>query len=323
MKLAVVVIARNEERHIAACLARARASLAAAGGGELLLVDAGSTDKTASLAARVQGVRVAKLERPPYHAAVARNHGLALVDADVVQFVDGDMVLDTGWLRRAVRELQSTRAAAVDGWLEERGLHTSLWNATFGLDWPRDSGPVDRLGGAAAWRSAALQSLGGFDESLTVGEDPDLALRARAAGMVLHRSARSMASHDLGLAGARDWWNRALSVGRSRREVARRHVAAGPPLKRAALAAGMVLAAPLLALSHPVLGAAAALALVARLTRFTLRDLRRGVPLSQAMAHGLHLVLVPLPVLLGALKAPRGRGPKASSPRRSRSAITA
>lgn len=44
--IGAVVIARNEERTIQACLAAAREGLAAVGGGDLLMVDSASADRT-------------------------------------------------------------------------------------------------------------------------------------------------------------------------------------------------------------------------------------------------------------------------------------
>lgn len=83
LPLTVVVLTRDEERHIAACLAAARALAPAA----VLVLDSGSTDGTVA-AARAAGARV---EARPFDGyANQRNAALALVATDWVYFVDAD-----------------------------------------------------------------------------------------------------------------------------------------------------------------------------------------------------------------------------------------
>lgn len=307
MSFAVVVIARNEARTIRACLEGARVALERVGGGDLILVNAGSSDSTAAIARTIEDVRVIDLQGPRFHAAVARNRGLDAVDAAFVQFLDGDMVIDADWLKRAASALEVSGAAAVDGWLIERDLDGQPWNATFGLDWPRTRGEVQRLGGAAMWRTEPLRSLGGFDESLCVGEDPDLSLRACEAGHALLRLPVPMATHDLGLRGPRDWWRRAMSVGRSRSVVAERHAGSRSVLRRTRIEAALIAGAAIAAPFAPALTLAVLAGLVARTARLALRDRKNGRGRAQSLIHGLHLVLLPLPVALGSFRAGAAR----------------
>jgi len=301
MRIAVVVIARNEQATIAGCLESSRVALEAAGGGEILLVDAGSTDQTAQIARSMPGVRVLHVRNQPFHAAVARNFGLRAANADIVQFLDGDMLMERDWLVRARAALRSSSVAAVDGWLQERRLKEQPWNATFGLDWPMDQGDVARMGGAAAWRRESIEALGGFDEDLPLGEDPDLSLRARAEGMRLVRLPVWMASHDLDLRSLRDWWRRAVAVGRSRRLVASRHRVARAPLRRIFAEAAITTTCLIASILWLPLAAAIGGLGVARIVRFIRRGLEHGHDLRTSAIHAVHLAAVPVPVALGAL----------------------
>jgi glycosyltransferase involved in cell wall biosynthesis len=83
LPLTIVVLLHDEVQHIHACLAAARALHPA----EMLVLDDGSSDATAALAAAA-GARVA--HRPFDGFASQRNAALALVTTEWVYFVDAD-----------------------------------------------------------------------------------------------------------------------------------------------------------------------------------------------------------------------------------------
>jgi glycosyltransferase involved in cell wall biosynthesis len=83
MPLTVVVLTRDEDRHIAACLEATRALRPAA----TLVIDSGSADATGALA-EAAGARV--VVRPFDGYASQRQAALALVETEWVYFVDAD-----------------------------------------------------------------------------------------------------------------------------------------------------------------------------------------------------------------------------------------
>lgn len=107
VELAAVVLTRNEERHVADCLAHL------AWADERVVVDDCSTDRTVEIA-REQGARVVSHALESF--AAQRNAALEAVDATWVLFVDADERV-TPALAQEVRDVISLRGpAARAGW---------------------------------------------------------------------------------------------------------------------------------------------------------------------------------------------------------------
>ena len=118
--LSVVLIARDEEKHIGDCI---RSVLEAASGldAELLLVDSASRDRTVDIA-RGLGVRV--LSIPPDvepSAALGRSIGARNCSGRYIQFLDADMTVDSHWLRAALDYMATAEkaTAAVAGEIQQ------------------------------------------------------------------------------------------------------------------------------------------------------------------------------------------------------------
>jgi len=104
--VSVVVAVYNESRHIVGCLRSLVAQRPPAR--EIIVVDDGSTDGTAKLAASVPGVRV--LRQRHAGPAVARNRGAGEAGGAILVFVDGDMEFPPEFLGRLVRPILDGRA---------------------------------------------------------------------------------------------------------------------------------------------------------------------------------------------------------------------
>jgi GT2 family glycosyltransferase len=180
---------------------------------EVLVVDDGSTDGSAQLAAAYDGVRVLALAGNGGFAR-AVNAGIAAVGAEAVALVNTDIVLAPDWLEHAVTALeQDPRAAAVATKLVDLEEPAILYSAGDVLRrdgvceqrgrFERDSGRYDAPGevfsacaGAALYRRAAVTEAGGFDERLgTYLEDVELGLRLRLAGWRCRWEPRAVARH--------------------------------------------------------------------------------------------------------------------------------
>ena len=98
----MAVPAHNEEKYLPetlAALARAGEFLAGKGGRliEILVVDNGSTDRTAQVAA-ASGARV--IHEPEHNIAVVRNRGGEAARGEVIVFVDADTLVPETFLWR-------------------------------------------------------------------------------------------------------------------------------------------------------------------------------------------------------------------------------
>ncbi|MFF2267129.1 HAD-IIIA family hydrolase [Cellulosimicrobium cellulans] len=142
-------------------------------------------------AGRALGARVVRTGgRGP---AAARNAGWRSTSAPWVVFLDDDVELPAGWGELLERDLAT--AAPRTGGVQGR-LHVPLPAERRPTDWERGTAGLERAAWATAdmaYRRAALEEVGGFDERFprAYREDADLALRVRDAGWELVRGART------------------------------------------------------------------------------------------------------------------------------------
>ena len=205
LTLTVIVIARNEERTIGACLqscidavARAReAGLVSAA--EVVLVDSASTDRTTAIAA---GFPIRTLSLPPswpLSAAAGRFIGLRMSSSDVVLFVDGDYVMDPDWLSTGLRALHGPSIAGVCG-VDRESLPGRSRISRYTLDLVERSIPQTEVAETEAiavglYRRTWIERAGGIQPFLRGAEDRDLAIRVRALGGRLLKTRAAMGTH--------------------------------------------------------------------------------------------------------------------------------
>lgn len=218
-----VVIGRNEGARLIACLASLEGQVR-----RIIYVDSGSTDGSVE-AAREMGAKVVILDQDrPFTAARARNAGLTATQAKFVQFVDGDCRVQPGWITTAHQYLEAhPDLAVVCGRRREVAPQSSVYNRLCDIEWDTPIGAARACGGDAMMRRTPVQALGGYDDDLIAGEEPDLCLRLRAAGWGVWRLAAEMTLHDANITRFGEWWRRSRRAGYAYAEGAARHGA--PP----------------------------------------------------------------------------------------------
>jgi glycosyltransferase involved in cell wall biosynthesis len=181
---------KNRERTIAACLESIRAQDYPRV--EIVVVDNGSTDRTAEIARRYADV----VDRSDLPLGAVRQRSIDLSSGAVLALFDDDIVIPHArWLAQAVAAFQlDQRASTVwpvlippdsAGWVTR--CFFDLNEAIFLARRRRPSAIFG--GGNSLFLRAALDQIGGFDTSIGFGEDFDLAGRLKAAGfsVVLHQ----------------------------------------------------------------------------------------------------------------------------------------
>jgi len=183
-RISVVVCAYQAERTLEACLIALTALRYP--DAEVLLVDDGSTDATAEIAARFPAVRVLTQENRGLSAA--RNAGVEASSGTIVAFTDADCVVDPDWLTYLAHAFASG-FVAVGG----PNLPPPEDERTAACVAAAPGGPAHVLlddaiaehvpGCNMAFRRDVLRALGGFDPIFrAAGDDVDVCWRLQDAG---------------------------------------------------------------------------------------------------------------------------------------------
>ncbi len=211
IRTALVVIGRNEARHLAISLPAVEGKFE-----RMIYVDSGSTDGSREIAATA-GAEVIELDTSiPFTAARARNAGFDQLGAEIefVQFIDGDCELIPAYLDQAIGYLQEhTDTAMVCGRRLERYPERSIFNQLCHLEWNTPVGETDYCGGDITVRRDALAQIGGYNPELIAGEDPEICVRLRREGWKIYRINEDMTWHDANITKLSQWWKRQQRTG--------------------------------------------------------------------------------------------------------------
>lgn len=206
--VSVVIPARNEERHLAACLESVLRALEPVGGGEVLVVDGASTDRTrdivAAFAERSRAVRL--LPNPRRVTPAAFNLGIQAAASRRIAIVSAHSRVEPDFFVAALRGLDAGEAEIIGGpvhtepegdgivaWLLARLVSHpfGVGNSRFRVSSQRayvDAVPF------AVFRREVFERAGGFEEALIRNQDTEFFGRVRRAGfrVLLDPSVRSV-----------------------------------------------------------------------------------------------------------------------------------
>jgi GT2 family glycosyltransferase len=167
---------------------------------EVILVDDGSTDNTAEIAAKFPNVRY--IHQTNHGLSHARNTGAAAAKGQVFAYTDSDCMADPDWLYYLISTLTSSDYAGVGG----PNVSPPARNSIQACVAAAPGGPSHVLltdtvaehipGCNMAFYRWAFENVGGFDpEYLKAGDDVDFCWRLQQAGFVIAFSPTAIVWH--------------------------------------------------------------------------------------------------------------------------------
>jgi glycosyltransferase involved in cell wall biosynthesis len=195
--VSVIVKAFNEEKRIQSAIESALRAVSAVGG-EVVLADSCSTDRTVELA-QAYPIRIVQLAHPDERCCgIGPQLGFQHSRGEFVYILDGDMQMLDGFLEQALAFLtQHGDVAGVGGRVVEQNKKSLEHLAREERLWAqRSPGSVDRLDGGGLYRRSAIKDAGYLsDRNLHSYEEFDLAVRLRVLGWRLWRLPVDAANH--------------------------------------------------------------------------------------------------------------------------------
>jgi mycofactocin system glycosyltransferase len=171
---------------------------------EIIVVDDASSDSTPDAVAMFPEVR---LLRMPRHRQVSfcRNRAAEIARGDILAFIDSDCTATATWLKELVPAFRDRSIGAVGGWVDAASQKSALdryekvkSSLNIGTTFKRSKDaqrffymPTCNL----LVRRDAFLRIGGFRESLHVGEDVDCCWRLQDAGYVLEYRPMGKVAH--------------------------------------------------------------------------------------------------------------------------------
>ncbi len=310
--LSVVIIGRNEGTRLTRCLDSVAALRGIPGLMEVVYADSNSTDGSPELA-RAAGAKVVVVRPSHPTAAFGRNAGWKAATAPYILFLDGDTIVHPDFAARALEVLQDPSVAIVWGHRREIHPEASIYNRILDLDWIYPPGETEFCGGDALMRRSELEDVGGYDETLIAGEEPEMCRRIRARGRRILHIDVPMTGHDLAMTAWSQYWKRALRAGYAYAQVSARFRGTADPFwesdrRRNLVRGGSWIAIPLLAIIGAVvvwhwwpLIAAVLLTLALCLRSAWKARWRSGDPVTLIL-YGCHSQLQQVPILMGQIQ---------------------
>jgi glycosyltransferase involved in cell wall biosynthesis len=212
MDIDVVIIGLNVEKTIGACIQSVLNS-EYPDPIHIFYVDGGSKDKSVEIAKSYPQVNVIELHRKPPRPGNGRNAGANAGSSPLVQFLDGDTLLDKDWLKKGSEILLKQNLAVISGFRCELHPEKSFFNWTGDLEWKSPVGETTNFGGDVLIRRSVLEETGGYNDSLIAAEDTEYSYRIHLAGNRILQTDLPMTKHDLNLDNLKKMWMRAYRTG--------------------------------------------------------------------------------------------------------------
>ncbi len=198
-RVSVVVPVWNDATRLRKCLSALQALNYSRDRLEVIVVDNGSTDESATVAQSFAQMTLLNEKRPGSYCA--RNLGLAHATGDYVAFIDSDCEAEPNWLIESIKVAQETpRIGVVAGCVQiSPPPKGPTWASRFEQIFAFNQEQNARNGTCvtANWVSpkALLVQFGGFEDRLKSGADMRLARRLSQNGHPIRYAASAIVRH--------------------------------------------------------------------------------------------------------------------------------
>jgi glycosyltransferase involved in cell wall biosynthesis len=194
-RFSVIVPVFNCQALLRACFDSLLAAAKQYGNAEVIAVDNGSSDGSYEIL-QAEYPSVTLLRFPEISIAALRNRGVEVGDGEFLSFIDADCTVPLGYFEEARATFNDPQVTATGSMCGVPESSTWVERAWYALNSDRRNGLVKYLNsGNFVVRRQAFLEVGGFDETLTTGEDTELGQRMRGRGYSLYQNQRVHAVH--------------------------------------------------------------------------------------------------------------------------------
>ena len=181
MHFSIIIPTYNEEKNIVRTLDAIKVNVPSKYDYEVIVVDHGSTDQTVNLS-RANNAKV--YIHPEGTIGGLRNYGVKQSCGDILVFLDADVLLTANWGKHigdVENELSEGKRILTGSWYSVP--EDSKWIEKYWFSPLQHGGNTHINSGHLIITRKLFDELGGFDEKLETGEDYDISMRAKAAGL--------------------------------------------------------------------------------------------------------------------------------------------
>jgi len=182
--VSIIIPAKNEEKNIVRCIESILVNTYPSTGYEVIVVDNGSTDRTADLA-KSCGATVYR--KPGVTVSALRNYGARKSRGKILAFLDADCTVERDWLKSSARYFRREDVVCFGSPPCIPANPTWVQQTWFRVRDPekklRETGWLESMNMFV--RRGAFEQVGGFDERLTTCEDVDISYRLSAHGKII------------------------------------------------------------------------------------------------------------------------------------------
>jgi len=200
--VSLIVLCRNEQPYIAACIQSLYAQDLPAGSFEILIAEGLSTDGTREILARLAAAHACLriIDNPGRIVSTGFNIAVRAARGRVIVRIDAHTQYASDYVRQCLAVLHETGADNVGGpWVAHSKGYVgravaAVFQSPFAVGGarghnPHYTGSVDTVY-LGCWRREVFERIGFFDEELVRNEDDEFNLRLRRAGGLIWQSPR-------------------------------------------------------------------------------------------------------------------------------------